>query len=65
MATEPTMQPPTLCCESAACQLTPGCPVCGATLVPMRGQYRCSRCYFALCPGCEPVASYETAEHGE
>jgi hypothetical protein len=31
-----------------------GCPMCGGMLVPMRDQYRCSRCFFSLCVGCEP-----------
>ena len=38
-----------------------GCPACGARLVPLRGQWRCSRCYFMLCAGCEPVMQYEPA----
>lgn len=40
-------------CEAVRPSL--GCPACGAALVPLRGQWRCSRCYFMLCAGCEPV----------
>jgi hypothetical protein len=32
----------------------PCCPVCNGVLVPLRDQYRCSRCFFTLCVGCEP-----------
>jgi hypothetical protein len=31
----------------------PPCPACGGRLIPLRGALRCSRCYFALCEGCE------------
>lgn len=31
----------------------PQCPYCGGSLVPLRGQFRCLRCSFALCEGCE------------
>jgi hypothetical protein len=30
------------------------CPACGGMLVPLRHAWRCSRCYFSLCVGCEP-----------
>ena len=33
----------------------PGCPVCGGTLIPQRGQVRCLRCMWTMCAGCEPV----------
>jgi hypothetical protein len=36
------------------------CPMCGGGLVPLRGAWRCSRCYFALCVGCE--MGLETAD---
>ena len=32
----------------------PLCPACGGLLVPLRNAWRCSRCYFYLCVGCEP-----------
>jgi hypothetical protein len=35
----------------------PKCPACGGMLVPMRSAWRCSRCYFSLCAGCEPLLS--------
>jgi hypothetical protein len=31
----------------------PQCPVCAGVLVPLRGFFRCSRCYFSLCVSCE------------
>lgn len=31
------------------------CPMCGgAALTPQRGAWRCTRCGFSLCVGCEP-----------
>jgi hypothetical protein len=33
----------------------PCCPVCSGPVVELRGQYRCTRCYFTLCVGCESV----------
>ncbi len=30
------------------------CPHCGGALIPLRGVWRCARCYFVLCAGCEP-----------
>jgi hypothetical protein len=44
-------------CARPAPSSAPACPVCGAALVPMRSLWRCSRCCFSLCAGCEPVAS--------
>jgi hypothetical protein len=35
----------------------PACPVCSGVLVPLRGLYRCSRCSFSLCVGCEAEES--------
>jgi hypothetical protein len=35
------------------------CPACGGVLVPLRSAWRCSRCYFSLCAGCEPQTSVE------
>jgi hypothetical protein len=31
----------------------PSCPVCEGPLIPLCGFYRCSRCFFSLCLGCE------------
>jgi hypothetical protein len=38
--------------ESAA-RPGPCCPVCAGPLVPLRESYRCCRCFFTLCAGCE------------
>ena len=32
----------------------PSCPVCSGPFVELRGQYRCTRCFYTLCVGCEP-----------
>jgi hypothetical protein len=32
---------------------SPRCPVCSGALIPLRSQYRCTRCYYSLCVGCE------------
>jgi hypothetical protein len=37
------------------CSCQPLCPVCSGPLVPLRGNYRCGRCFFSLCVGCEAV----------
>jgi hypothetical protein len=29
------------------------CPACSGPLLELRGLYRCTRCYFTLCVGCE------------
>jgi hypothetical protein len=34
----------------------PACPVCGAPLAPTRDAWRCTRCFYTLCAGCEPGA---------
>jgi hypothetical protein len=31
----------------------PSCPACGGFLVDLRGQSRCTRCYFTWCVGCD------------
>jgi hypothetical protein len=31
----------------------PRCPVCSGSLLPLRNVYRCTRCSFHLCAGCE------------
>jgi hypothetical protein len=43
-------------CEPVVARTVAGCPACGAAMIPLRGQWRCSRCYFMLCHGCEPAA---------
>jgi hypothetical protein len=35
-----------------ACQ-QPRCPMCGGVMFPLGEHYRCSRCFFDLCVGCE------------
>ncbi len=40
----------------------PLCPVCSGLLVPLRGTYRCARCYFSLCVGCEGLEAPSTLE---
>jgi hypothetical protein len=32
----------------------PVCPLCAGRLVPLRDHYRCARCLYSACPGCEP-----------
>jgi hypothetical protein len=32
----------------------PRCPVCGGPFFILRDFYRCLRCLFSLCVGCEP-----------
>lgn len=39
--------------ERRPAQPGPQCPVCGGTLVPLRGFWRCTRCAYLLCVGCE------------
>jgi hypothetical protein len=43
----------------------PPCPVCGGALVPLRGQFRCTRCFFSACAGCEAEGVAEPAEGGD
>jgi hypothetical protein len=49
---------PSICSNepSAASQsqfAQPTCPVCNGFLILQRGDFRCSRCQFTLCVGCE------------
>jgi hypothetical protein len=39
--------------EHPACERPPLCPVCAGRLVPLRDRYRCARCFYSLCNGCE------------
>jgi hypothetical protein len=36
------------------------CPLCGGRLDPTRGSFRCSRCQFAICEGCESEGVHPT-----
>ena len=38
----------------------PPCPLCNGQLVPLHGAYRCARCSFILCAGCETSPSCGT-----
>jgi hypothetical protein len=29
------------------------CPYCDGTLIPLSGAFRCMRCCFSICPGCD------------
>jgi hypothetical protein len=29
------------------------CPLCCGPLLPLQSHYRCARCHFSLCVGCE------------
>ena len=40
----------------------PCCPVCNGLLVPLRGSYRCVRCLFTLCVGCEAADATDSAD---
>jgi len=64
MATEPSQSLPPAC-DAPANRVGLGCPACGAALIPLRGQWRCSRCYFMLCVGCEPVVGHERPAEAE
>jgi hypothetical protein len=65
MTSEPTVQPVSCLCEAPVAGGVVPCPMCGGGLVPLRGQWRCSRCYFSLCAGCEPSLGYETNDAGD
>jgi len=51
----PTHATPDEASQEPAASRQPCCPVCSGALVELRGQFRCSRCYFTLCVGCETV----------
>jgi hypothetical protein len=36
----------------------PRCPVCGGCFLPVRHSWRCCRCLFSLCDGCEGGEEY-------
>jgi hypothetical protein len=54
MRVDPSEREQTVSCTTSTSGSAPACPVCGGVLVPMRSAWRCSRCYFSLCAGCEP-----------
>jgi hypothetical protein len=49
--TNPAAAAQTTTRQAICCQ--PTCPVCTGPLLPQRGAWRCSRCCFTLCDGCE------------
>jgi hypothetical protein len=65
MSREAIVQPVPVLCEPEATTGALSCPLCGGGMVPLRGQWRCSRCYFALCAGCEPVLHADGPDTGE
>jgi hypothetical protein len=65
MTSEPTVQSVPSLGEPVMTSSAPPCPMCGGGLVPLRGLWRCSRCYFALCAGCEPGPCYQDADSGD
>ena len=52
----------TISCTSSIGATAPRCPACGGALVPIHTAWRCSRCYFSLCAGCESVLITDPAE---
>jgi hypothetical protein len=40
----------------------PRCPLCSGALVPLHNAYRCSRCAYHLCIGCEQIETSSTAD---
>jgi len=52
------------CCSNMETPTPPqpspcSCPLCGGVLMPLPGAWRCGRCGYALCLGCE--ASYSSS----
>ena len=43
----------------------PLCPVCSGPLIPLRDFYRCARCSFSICVGCEGPGPYFPADAGD
>jgi hypothetical protein len=58
---EPRMQigtrstPEALVKERTETPCLPCCPVCSGSLVPLHNAYRCARCSYYLCVGCEQI----------
>ena len=65
MSGEPTLRQVACASEPRAASGVLPCPMCGGGLVPLRGLWRCSRCYFALCAGCEPATACEGADSSD
>jgi hypothetical protein len=38
------------------------CPVCSGSLVPLHNFYRCSRCSYHICAGCEQTGPESTSD---
>ncbi len=55
MAIDQTNCEQTHSCTTSTTTSTPPCPVCGGVLVPLRSTWRCLRCHYSLCAGCEPM----------
>ena len=55
-------------CETARMNEEPArregqaCPFCGGVLIPLGAAWRCGRCGFALCVGCEPIGPAGTLD---
>jgi hypothetical protein len=39
--------------DTAAPNRLPPCPCCAGVLIVLRGTFRCTRCQYSLCAGCE------------
>jgi hypothetical protein len=50
-SSHPTSSEPKLEVPQSAPQ--PACPVCSGLLITLRGLFRCTRCGYSLCCGCE------------
>ncbi len=46
-------------------QSQPRCPVCNGPLFPLRDSYRCARCSYSLCVGCETQQGPDAGGLGE
>ncbi len=47
--------------ECAGGERPPQCPVCSGLLIPLRNVYRCARCCYSICAGCEGGESFPPA----
>jgi hypothetical protein len=41
------------------------CPRCGGPMVLTRDEFRCLRCHFTLCVGCDPVLESLPTQNGQ
>jgi hypothetical protein len=55
MQINPPSSPPTRTNDHEQPVYLPPCPLCRGSLVPLRNSYRCLRCSYHVCAGCEPV----------